>query len=45
VDALVTGQINPAPMLTHEFTFADLIPAFTTAVDKRVAMKVSLRPS
>jgi L-idonate 5-dehydrogenase len=45
VEALTTGKIDVGPMLTHEFTFADLIPAFTTAGDKRVAMKVSLRPS
>jgi L-idonate 5-dehydrogenase len=45
VEVLQSGQIDLAPMLTHEFTFADLIPAFATAADKRVAMKVSLRPS
>jgi L-idonate 5-dehydrogenase len=45
VDLLKTGRMDVTPMLTHEFTFADLEPAFATAADKRVAMKVSLRPS
>ena len=45
VAALETGRIDVAPMLTHEFTFAELAQAFATAADKRHAMKVSLRPS
>jgi L-idonate 5-dehydrogenase len=44
VEALKTGRIDVAPMLTHEFTFAELIPAFAAAMDKHVSMKVSLRP-
>ena len=45
VDMLVSGRIDVAPMLTHEFTFAELSEAFATASDKRRSMKVSLRPS
>jgi L-idonate 5-dehydrogenase len=45
VDVLVNGQIDVAPLLTHEFTFADLESAFATAADKRCAMKVSLCPA
>ena len=45
VDALVSGRIDVAPMLTHEFAFSDLERAFLTASDKRAAMKVSLRPA
>jgi L-idonate 5-dehydrogenase len=45
VELLVTGRIEVAPMLTHEFTFDELSEAFATAADKRRAMKVSLRPS
>ena len=44
VDALVDGRIDVAPMITHEFTFADLLEAFEVAADRRRAMKVTLRP-
>ena len=42
VAALVSGQIDVSPILTHAFTFAELDRAFATAGDKRLAMKVSL---
>lgn len=44
VEALANGEIDVAPMLTHEFTFAEAAQAFAMAADKRQAMKVSLRP-
>jgi L-idonate 5-dehydrogenase len=45
VEALIAGRIDVAPLLTHEFTFAELEQAFLTAADKQKSMKVSLRPS
>jgi len=45
VAALASGQIDVGPMLTNEFTFAELGPAFEAAADRRRSMKVSLRPS
>ena len=45
VELLISGRIDVTPMLTHEFTFAELSEAFATASDKRRSMKVSLRPS
>jgi L-idonate 5-dehydrogenase len=42
VAALVSGQIDVSPILTHAFTFAELDQAFAAAADKRLAMKVSL---
>jgi L-idonate 5-dehydrogenase len=44
VDALVRGLVDVTPLLTHEFAFSELNQAFATATDKKVAMKVSLRP-
>lgn len=44
VELLISGRIDVAPMLTHEFTFAELKEAFVTAADKRRAMKVSIKP-
>jgi L-idonate 5-dehydrogenase len=45
VAAIASGHIDVAPMLTHEFPFAELGAAFETAADRRRAMKVSLRPA
>jgi L-idonate 5-dehydrogenase len=45
VEALASGRLDVAPLLTHEFTFAEAVRAFETAADKRRAMKVSLRPA
>ena len=44
ISAIADGRVDVTPMLTHEFGFDDLIGAFTVALDKRVSMKVSLRP-
>lgn len=44
VHAIVNGRIDVAPMLTHEFPFADVLEAFAIAADRRRAMKVTLRP-
>lgn len=44
VEALISGDIDVAPILTHEFTFDELHKAFLTAADRRVSIKVSLRP-
>lgn len=44
VNALVSGQVEVSPMLTHEFTFGDVDAAFAMAADKHRAMKVSLSP-
>lgn len=43
--AMLAGKrIDPTPMLTQEFTFAEAATAFAIAADKHQAMKVSLRP-
>ena len=44
LEALVSGRIDVAPMLTHDFAFAEVSEAFATASDRRRAMKVTLRP-
>jgi L-idonate 5-dehydrogenase len=44
VEALVRGRIDVAPMLTHDFAFAEISEAFAIAADRRRAMKVTLRP-
>jgi len=45
VAALISGHADVAPLLTHEFPFSELRQAFLTAADRRVGMKVSLRPA
>jgi L-idonate 5-dehydrogenase len=44
VEVLVGGRIDVAPMLTHDFAFAEVSQAFAVAADRRLAMKVTLRP-
>ncbi len=44
LELLVSGRIDVAPILTHDFAFADVTEAFATAADRRRAMKVTLRP-
>jgi L-idonate 5-dehydrogenase len=44
VAAISDGRIDLGPMLTHDFTFAELGTAFEMASDRHRAMKVSLRP-
>ncbi len=44
LETLVSGRIDVAPMLTHDFAFRDVTEAFATASDRRRAMKVTLRP-
>jgi L-idonate 5-dehydrogenase len=44
VEVLVSGRIDVAPILTHEFCFSQAIEAFAVAADRRCAMKVTLRP-
>jgi L-idonate 5-dehydrogenase len=42
VRALVSGQVDVSPMLTHQFGFDEVDAAFAMAADKNRAMKVSL---
>jgi L-idonate 5-dehydrogenase len=44
VAALVRGQVDVSPMLTHEFGFGEVDAAFAMAADKNRAMKVSIVP-
>jgi L-idonate 5-dehydrogenase len=45
VAALASGRIDVSPMLTQEFSFAEVEKAFAVAVDRKQSMKVSLRPN
>lgn len=42
VQLLSEGQVNPEPLLSHEFDFHDLEKAINTAADKNIASKVQL---
>jgi L-idonate 5-dehydrogenase len=42
VEALISGKIDVAPMLSAQFAFSDAVKAFELASDRQVAMKVSL---
>jgi L-idonate 5-dehydrogenase len=44
VQAIASGRVDVSPMLTDEFSFAELGAAFETAADRRRSMKVSLHP-
>ncbi len=42
VDALNTGRIDVAPLLTQRFPVTDVVEAFRQAADRRTSMKVQL---
>ena len=46
LDLLVTGKLNPAPIITHHFGIDEIETAFATADDKRSsgAIRVIVRP-